>query len=100
MEPTLPAVPINPLASPVRRPSVSPMGQFPSMKAADFLRLLQRELGYRIVRQEGSHRKLEADGRPTLTFAFHDRVSLPPRMVRKILVNDVGMSEDQAKRLL
>lgn len=76
------------------------MGQFPSMKAADLLRLLQNELGYEIARQNGSHRRLEAEGRPPLTFAFHLKVSLPGGVVKKVLVKDVGLSEDEAIALL
>ncbi|HMG42282.1 MAG TPA: type II toxin-antitoxin system HicA family toxin [Acidimicrobiales bacterium] len=76
------------------------MGDFPSMKAADLIRLLQRKLGYEVDRQKGSHRRLKAVGRPTLTFAFHDRQSLPPGVVRKVLVKDVGLSEEDAEGIL
>jgi predicted RNase H-like HicB family nuclease len=34
--------------------------------------LQAQPLGYRIVRQKGSHRKLEVPNRPAITFAFHD----------------------------
>jgi len=64
------------------------------------LALLQRELGYKIVRQRGSHRRLEAVGRPALTFAFHDTVSLSPGTVRDILVKQVGLSRDEALRVV
>jgi predicted RNA binding protein YcfA (HicA-like mRNA interferase family) len=65
------------------------------------LAILTREpLGYRIVRQVGSHRRLEAEGWPALTFAFHERATIPPGLVRKILVRDVGLSEEEARRLL
>ena len=60
------------------------------------LALLHRELGYEIVRQRGSHRRLAVTGRPTLTFAFHDGVSLSPGVVRDILVKQVGLSQDEA----
>lgn len=45
------------------------------MKARALLRVLMREpLSYRIVRQRGSHRRLEsAMGFPPLLFAFHDK---------------------------
>lgn len=64
------------------------------------LALLQRELGYGIVRQRGSHRRLEATGRPPLTFAFHDSVSLSPGEVRDILVKQVGLSLEEASRVV
>ena len=48
-------------------------GQFPSLKAKQLLAVLQREpLNYRVARQSGSHRRLEAPGRPSFSFAFHD----------------------------
>ncbi len=46
------------------------------MKARDLLAMLMREpLGYEIVPHRGSNRRLEAPGPPSLTFAFHDRVT-------------------------
>ncbi len=73
---------------------------FPSLKARAMLALLQGELGYEIERQSGSHRRLVAKGRPTLTFAFHDSVSLSPGEVRDILVKQVGLSRDEALRVV
>jgi predicted RNA binding protein YcfA (HicA-like mRNA interferase family) len=64
------------------------------------LALLQRELGYQIVRQRGSHRRLVAEGRPPLTFAFHESASLSPGEVRDILVKQVGLSPDEALRVV
>jgi predicted RNA binding protein YcfA (HicA-like mRNA interferase family) len=62
--------------------------------------VLTRDLGYRVVRQRGSHRRLEAEGRPVLTFAFHNGVSLSPGIVRDILVKQVGLSLDEAQRVV
>lgn len=77
------------------------MGQFPSMKAKRLLATLERKpLGYRVARQAGSHRRLEASGRPRLTFAFHDNATIPSGLVRKILVRDIGLAEDEARKLL
>jgi predicted RNA binding protein YcfA (HicA-like mRNA interferase family) len=74
---------------------------FPSMKARRLLPILMREpLNYRVVRQTGSHRTLRASGRPPFIFAFHDRMELKPREVRKVLVKDVGLAEDDARDLL
>ena len=75
--------------------------RFPSMKARDLLAILQREpLGYVVTRSSGSHRVLEADGRPRLIFAFHDRVTIAPGLVRRILTVGVALSEDEALELL
>lgn len=77
------------------------MPPFPSMKAKQLLAVLMREpLGYRIVRQRGSHRTLAAPGRPRILFASHDRHTLPPGRVRKILVDQVGLDEQEALDLL
>lgn len=57
-------------------------------------------LGYRITRQTGSHRTMEAVGRPTLHLSFHDDQEIPGGLVRKILVRDVGLSEAEARALL
>jgi predicted RNA binding protein YcfA (HicA-like mRNA interferase family) len=75
---------------------------FPSMRASRLLALLVREpLAYRVVRQRGSHRRLVSDrGYRPITYAFHDRVTLPPRVVRDVLVNQVGLSEASALRMV
>lgn len=77
------------------------MGQFPTMKARRLLAILERKpLSYRVSRQSGSHRRMEAPGRPPLTFAFHDSATIPSGLVRKVLVRDVGLAEDEARKLL
>ena len=77
------------------------MTDFPSMKARELLAVLMREpLNYEIVRQRGSHRRLKAPGRPPLTFAFHDRATVGPGLVRKVLCRDVGLSEAEALKVL
>jgi predicted RNA binding protein YcfA (HicA-like mRNA interferase family) len=75
---------------------------FPSVKARRLLAVLQRApLEYEVVSQRGSHRVLESRaGYPRLRFSFHDRVELGPTIVRKILVGDVGLSEEEALALL
>ena len=77
------------------------MSQFPSMKAKRLLAVLERKpLGYRVARQAGSHRRMEAPGRPPLTVAFHDNATVPAGLVRKILIRDIGLAEDEARKLL
>ena len=68
---------------------------FPSLRAPRMLRVLGR-LGYREERRSGSHRRLVAVGRPPLTFAFHDRATLPPGVVRDILVRQAGLTAEEA----
>jgi predicted RNA binding protein YcfA (HicA-like mRNA interferase family) len=77
------------------------VSQFPTMKAKRLLAILERKpLSYRVFRQSGSHRRMEAPGRPPLTFAFHDSATIPSGLVRKVLVRDVGLAEDEARKLL
>lgn len=77
------------------------MSRFPSLKAQALLRVLSRKpLGYRVVRQSGSHRRLKAPGRPPITFSFHDNQTVRPGTVKRILCNQVGLSESEALKLL
>jgi hypothetical protein len=39
-------------------------------------------------------------GHRPITYAFHDRVTLPPGVVRDVPVNQVGMSEAAALELV
>jgi len=77
------------------------MAQFPSLQTKKLLRLLTRKpLEYQIVRQSGSHRRLESPHHPPLTFSYHEGATIPSGAVRKILIRDVGLAEEEAKRLL
>lgn len=72
------------------------------MRAPKLLSVLCRApLNDRIVRQNGSHRRLESSsGYPPLGFAWHDGVTIPRGLVRKVLVKDVGLSVEEALTLL
>ena len=77
------------------------MPSFPAMTWPQFKRVLERRpLAYRVTKQSGSHRKMESDNYPTLWLAFHDRAELAPGLIRKIMVKDIGLSEDEALQLL
>ncbi len=77
------------------------MNSFPSMKAKQLLAILERRpLGYRVTRQSGSHRRMESAAYPPLIFAFHDKATIPAGLVRKILVRNVRLAEDEARKLL
>lgn len=76
------------------------MAQFPAVKVRALLAALTNDpLGYRITRQAGSHRRLEAPGRPPLTIAFHSQ-EVPGFLVRRILVNEVGLSVEEALEVI
>lgn len=43
---------------------------------------------------------MTAEGRPQLLLSFHDGQEIPGGLVRKILVKDIGLTEDEALLLL
>jgi predicted RNA binding protein YcfA (HicA-like mRNA interferase family) len=69
------------------------------MRGRELLAVLKR-LGYTVSRQKGSHRVMEAPDRPRLLFSFHDGADIPPGLVRKVLVTDVGLDADEALDIL
>ena len=78
--------------------------QWPAMKAKTLLRLLKRApLSYKEVPggTRGSHRKLVSDaGYPPLRFSFHDSVEVGGTMIKKILLDQVGVDEATAMAIL
>lgn len=77
------------------------MSRFPALTGRELLAALCRKpLAYAVVRQEGSHRTLRAEGRPDLLFAFHDGASIAPGLVRKILIKDIGLTDTEAWKVL
>ena len=54
-----------------------------AVKASQVLKSLLRS-GWRIKRQKGSHRILAKPGWPDVTFAFHEREEIGPRMLARI----------------
>jgi len=73
--------------------------KFPAVKSKRFFKIL-KGLGYEVKRQNGSHRVMTAPGRKPLVFAFHDGATVPPGLVRKVLMDEVGLAEDEALELL
>lgn len=77
------------------------MTRYPSLKAKQLLAVLtSAPLDYEVVRQAGSHRRLESEKYPPLTFSFHDRTTIPGGLVRRILIGQVGLDEQEARSLL
>jgi predicted RNA binding protein YcfA (HicA-like mRNA interferase family) len=71
---------------------------FGAMTTAEIRGILIRA-GYKVVRQESTHLRLEAEGRQPLTLALRKK-EMAPGLVRKILMKDAGLSEDEIKKLL
>lgn len=61
-------------------------------KASLVLKALIRS-GWSIKRQRGSHRILSKVGWPDVTFAFHDREEIGPRMLARI-AKHTGLSPE------
>lgn len=77
------------------------VSNFPTMKACKLLNILLRKpLNYRIMRTRGSHRTLISPDRPRIVYSYHDSEELSGHMVRKILVNGVGLNESEALEVL
>lgn len=81
--------------------------KWPTMKVTRFRALLERELGYAEVptnkNSGGSHVKLEAgqEGRMPINWAFHpSRGELSPVEVKNILVKQVGLTLEEAKKIV
>jgi len=71
------------------------------MKASELLKVLIADVGYRVARQKRARIGGSlCDGRPPITWAYHDRKSLSPGEVRRVLVKQVGPAEDEALSLL
>ena len=75
------------------------ISDYPTLKFRKVLSLVQR-IGYQQVRQSGSHRWLEADGRPPIVLAYHDGSDVPARALRQLLENQIGLSEPEIRTLL
>jgi predicted RNA binding protein YcfA (HicA-like mRNA interferase family) len=74
------------------------MGSLPQVRPARLVRVLQR-LGFRILRQTGSHCFLHhADGRRA-NIPIHERADIPPGTLRAILTA-VKLTPEELRRLL
>jgi predicted RNA binding protein YcfA (HicA-like mRNA interferase family) len=81
------------------------VAEFPSLKAKKMLAILEREpLRYREKpgkKRKGSHRHLvSSNGYPNIGFWAHDKDTLKGSVVKDILVKQVGLSDDEARKLL
>ena len=73
-------------------------GKLPSVRARRLLRAIIK-CGFRITRIDGSYKFLRnTDGR-SLLFAFHDRETIGPSMLSRIL-KDSGISIEELRKAL
>jgi len=74
------------------------MSNFPSLTGSDLIKALGKA-GFSVSRVKGSHHRLEhLDGRKT-TVAVHDKETLGPGILLKILRN-LEMTRDDLRELL
>ena len=77
------------------------MSQFPSMKAKELIICLSRmPLKYKIIRQTGSHRTLRSANYPEIRISYHDTFEISGFKIRKILMEDIGLSEEMARKVI
>lgn len=70
--------------------------RWPALRASDLVRIIERHCGPP-TRQRGSHRRYKGKD-AEFTFAYHDNVEVSGNIVRRVLVSDVGMSAQDARR--
>jgi predicted RNA binding protein YcfA (HicA-like mRNA interferase family) len=71
------------------------------MKTKELIKCLCRSpLCYKIVRQRGSHRTLKSKQYPILRISYHDRVEISGFRVKKILTEEVGLTEIMAVEVI
>ncbi|MBF6620677.1 MAG: type II toxin-antitoxin system HicA family toxin [Patulibacter sp.] len=74
--------------------------RFPSMKARQLRRVVDR-LGYvRVRKGSGSHQQLRAPGLPPITWAHHDGETVGPGLVHKVLCVQIGLDIEAALALV
>ena len=67
------------------------------MRTKELIKCLCRyPLCYKIIRQRGSHRTLKSEHYPVLRISYHDSVEISGFRVKKILTEDVGLTEIMA----
>lgn len=75
-------------------------GQGSAHKASYVLRLLCDELGYTKIKVRGRVVRLTAAGRPPIDWEFTNKQKIAPRVLRRILIVQIGLSADEAEALL
>jgi len=72
------------------------------LKSKKLWALLTRSpLNYSVAHRAGSHRKLvSASGYPEIGFAFHDKETIGGGVVKRMLCEQVGLTEQEALDLI
>jgi predicted RNA binding protein YcfA (HicA-like mRNA interferase family) len=73
-------------------------GKLPRVTAADVIKVLER-LGFRLVRQSGSHKIYRNESGKRLTVSYHAGKILHPKVLKSIL-RDADLTVDEFKKML
>ena len=74
------------------------MGEkWPSMRGAEELERIVRKYCGKPIRQKGSHRRFQGRKRK-FTFTYHDGAEVNANNVRRVLIEDIGLSPDETSR--
>ena len=73
--------------------------KLPVLYPQDLIKIVHK-LGFKEVRQKGSHKTFEhADGR-ILTIAFHSNKPIPIGLLNKIIKQELKLTREECQRLL
>ena len=74
------------------------MSKVPRVDARQLIKVVEK-LGFKLVRQSGSHMIYKNECGIRLTIPFHSGKTLHPKIVKSVL-NDTDISVDEFKKLL
>ena len=74
------------------------MGKLPRLTGKQLIKLLEK-LGFKVVRQKGSHVRLKDSSGRVTTVPVHKGKTLPVGLIRKIL-RDIDITPEEFKQLL
>ncbi len=75
------------------------MGKLPQLTAVEFIKILSK-IGFKIIRQEGSHIFLRNNNGRTTVIPNHPGRKLDRGLLNKILKKDIQISREEFMKLL
>ena len=75
------------------------MSKFPQLSAYELIRILSK-IGFKVIRQSGSHVFLRHDDGRTTVIPNHPGENLDRGLLNKILRKDIQISREEFERLL
>lgn len=70
--------------------------RWPSLRGAKLARIIEKYSGAPI-RQNGSHRRYRGRHKE-FTFSYHDGAEVNGNIVRRVLIEDIGLTEAEARK--